>query len=123
MTDESLLQTLGELHVQSEDAYEQLNGVTESKNPERHAQLAQQIEIIEEQLAGAREVWTDRKHVKQPAAEWSREVSGLEAQLTTASAEFDNLPLASPQYTAARQSLARLKEQAHIARAAERFVK
>lgn len=121
MADEQLLQTLGELHVKSENTYQKLDNVNESNQPKQHQQLTQQIEFIEEQLAGAREVWTARRHAKQPSAEWTKEVSAIETKLATARSQFEQQPKTSPRYADERLKLAILEEQAYLARGAERL--
>ena len=123
MTDEQLLQTLGELHVKSEDTYEKLDSVN-SANPSARAQaLSRQVEFIEEQLAGARQVWMERKHAKQPAAEWTKEVAALETQLATSREQFEQQPKTSPRYSEERLKLAILEEQTHVAESAKPLVK
>ena len=123
MTDEQLLQTLGELHVKSEDSYQKLNfEMLYAKEPERQ-QLSRQIEFIEEQLAGARQVWMVRKHAKQPAAEWTKEVTAVAAQLVTARERFKELPTTSPRYAEERLKLASLNEQNFLGWGAERLTK
>ena len=84
MSDEQLLRSLGELHVKSEDTYRSLGETNESNQPERYSELTEQTAVIEEYLAGAREVWTDRKHAHQTEADRSTELTGLTQRLVVA---------------------------------------
>ncbi len=126
MTDEQLLQTLGELHVKSEDTHDKRDfgrGVRRGEEANHYQALSRQIEFIEEQLEGARQVWMVRKHAKQTVAEWSKEVTALNTQLATAHERFDKLPTIDRSYAEERLKFAILAEQNHLAGAAEPLVK
>ena len=123
MTDEQLLQNLGELHVKYEDGYERLHAVNQTTMPERHKLLTRQIKLIEEQLAGAREVWTDRKHVNQSADELTKETATLQERRASSRKLFDQIPKASPNYAEERLKIAVIEEQTHRAESTGRFAK
>lgn len=120
LPDEQLLQTLGDLHIKAEEGWDRVHG-SNDKAPE--GQLAQTVDLIEEQLAGAREVWADRRHGTQTTAELKQEVESLQMQRTTARERFEQFPTESARYADERLKAAIVEEQALIAESVPRLDK
>ena len=120
MTDEQLLQTLGELHVKAEDEWARFQKTHPTRESELYEKLDRQVQHIEEQLAGAREVWADRRHAKHSNDQLKKEVIDLQTQCLTARERLDQFPTTSARYAEERLKVAIIEEQTHIAESVPR---
>ena len=115
MPDVLLLRTLGELHIKYEDGYAQLHQLDPAKESQRHQEVTQHIEFVEEQLSGARQVWMNRrKALKQPAAELTQEVVTLQGKLSTSREQLAGLSTTSTRHAEERLKIAILSEQSAL---------
>lgn len=118
MTNKELLHTLGELHVKNEDGDKQINDFYVRQSPNRLKQAELQSQLIHEQLAGARQVFLDRKGkplvndlAKEIAAD---DAAAVQTDLAKARERLSQFSPTSSRYAEERLKTASLEEQAYL---------